>query len=143
MEFWVLIVFSLVFYIFEAKKSPSKLAFLGILIAIPLVYSSRPQVGWVLGVTLLIYFLFKVRVNAAQILIPVTVIGIVSGYVVTTAFSVETTEVFVAHTKLIESSPSASSTAIPSPTATKSQEFDASMLCEFEGQEVSIGESKY
>ena len=143
MEFWVLVVFSLVFYVFGVKKSPSKLPLLGILIAIPLVFSSRPQVGWVLGVTLLIYFLFKVKTKAAQILIPLTIIGIVSGYVVTTAFSVETTEVFVAHTKLIESSPSASSTAIPSPTATTSPEFDASMLCELEGQEVSIGESKY
>ena len=63
MEFWVLVVFSLVFYVFEVKKSPSKLAFLGVLVVIPLVFSSRPQVGWVIGVTLLIYFLFKVRVK--------------------------------------------------------------------------------
>ena len=161
LEFWVLVVFSLVFYIFEVKKSPLKWAYLGILIAIPLVFSSRPQAGWVLGVTLIIYFLFKVRVRAAQILIPLTIIGTVSGYVVTTAFSVETTEVFVAHTKLIESSPSASSTTISSPSnavkpkpsksgqttsspaATTSAEFDASLLCESEGQEVSSGESKY
>ena len=139
MEFWVLIVFSLVFYVFGVKKSASKLAFLGILIAIPLVFSSRPHVGWVLGVTLLIYFLIKVKAKAAQILIPLTIIGMVSGYVVTTAYSVESTEVFVAHTKMIESSPSAT----PSPTATTPAEFDASKLCESEGQEVSIGESKY
>jgi hypothetical protein len=161
MEFWVLIVFSLVFYVFEVKKSPSKLAFLGVLVVIPLVFSSRPQVGWVIGVTLLIYFLFKVRVKAAQILIPLTVIGIVSGYVVTTAFSVETTEVFVAHKEIVGSSPSVSSTsksspssevkskpsksgeATSSPTATTSAEFEASRLCESEGQEVSLGESKY
>jgi len=129
MEFWVLVVFSLILCIFGVNKSPSKLAFFGILIGIPLVFSSRPQVGWVLGVTLLIYFLFKVRLKTAQILIPLTVIGIVSGYVVTTAFSVETTEVFVANKIIGESSPSA--------------EFDASKLCESEGQEVSIGESKY
>ena len=118
MEFWVLVVFSLVFYVFEVKKSPSKLAFLGILIAIPLVFSSRPQVGWVLGVSLLIYFLFKVRVKAAQILIPLTVIGIVSGYVVTTAFSVETTKVFVAQKEIVVASPSASSTSKSSPSTT-------------------------
>ena len=76
LEFWVLVVFSLVFYLFGVKKSPSKLAFLGILIAIPLVFSSRPQVGWVLGVTLLFYLLFKVKAKAAQILIPLTIIGI-------------------------------------------------------------------
>jgi hypothetical protein len=113
------------------------------LIGIPSVFSSRPQVGWVLGVTLLIYFLIKVRVKAAQILIPLTVIGIVSGYVVTTAFSVETTEVFVAHKEIVGSSPSVSSTSKSSPTATTSAEFEASKLCESEGQEVSLGESKY
>ena len=143
MEFWVLVVFSLVFYVFGVKKSPSKLAFVGMLIAIPLVFSSRPQVGWVLGVTLLIYFLFKVRTKAAQILIPLTVIGITSGYVVTTAFSVETTYVFVAQKKIIGPNPSGSPTSTSSPTATTSSEFAASKLCEFEGQEVSIGESKY
>jgi hypothetical protein len=137
MEFWVLVVFALVFYIFAIKENSSRFASFGILIAIPLVFSSRPQVGWVLGVTLLIYFLFKVRVKAAQILIPLTVIGIVSGYVVTTAFSVETTEVFVAQAN------GGFYTATPSPTATTSAEFEASRLCESEGQEVSLGESKY
>jgi hypothetical protein len=143
MEFWILFVFSLVFYVFGVKKSPSKLAFLGILIAIPLVFSSRPQVGWVLGVTLLIYFLFKVRVKAAQILIPLTLIGIVSGYVVTTAFSVETTEVFVAHKEIVGSSPSTSSTSIPSPTATTQAEHYASVLCKFEGQEITVHDAKF
>jgi hypothetical protein len=132
MEFWVLTVFSLVSYIFGAKKSPSKLAFLGIFIAIPLVFSSRPQVGWVLGVTLLFYLLFKVKAKAAQILIPLTIIGILSGYVVTTAFSVKSTEVLLAY-KLSESGG----------PATTSTDFEASKLCEFEGQEVNKGESKY
>jgi hypothetical protein len=167
MEFWVLVIFSLVFYVFSLEKSPSKLAFLGILIAIPLVFSSRPQVGWVLGVTLLLYFLFKVRAKAAQILIPLTMIGIVTGYIVTTAFSVETTEVFIAHEKIIGSSPSASSTSITlpsntvkpnpyksgqatsslaatsSPTATTHAEFDASTLCKTSGQEISLNGVKY
>ena len=143
LEFWVLVVFSLVFYLFGVNKGPSKLAFPGIMLGITLVFSSRPQVGWVLGVTLLSYFLIKVKVKAAQILIPLTVIGIISGYVVTTAFSVETTKVFVAHKDIVGSSPSVSSTPNPSPTATTSAEFEASTLCEFEGQEISLEESKY
>ena len=76
MEFWVLVVFSLVFYVFEVKKSPSKLAFLGILIAIPLVFSSRPQVGWVVAVTLIFCALFVRRVRLT--LIPVLLISIFS-----------------------------------------------------------------
>ena len=84
-EFWVAVVFMFVFYVFEVKKSPSKSTLLGLLIVIPLVFSSRPQVGWVVGSTLLIYFFIKVRVRASQILIPVTLLGIVLGYVVNPA----------------------------------------------------------
>ena len=141
MEFWVLVVFSLVFNVFGAKKSPSKLAFLGILIAIPLVFSSRPQVGWVVGVTLLTYSLIKVKVRTSQILIPITLIGIVSGYVATTAFSIERAQVFEAHVEVISSSPSAIATS--SPTATSQAEFIASLDCKTEGQEVIVQGVKY
>ena len=84
MEFWVLVVFVLIFFIFEANQNPSKLCFLGILVGIPLVFSSRPQVGWVLGITVLVFSLIKFKSSAAKILIPLTLIGIISGYVVTT-----------------------------------------------------------
>ena len=84
MEFWVLVVFVLIFFIFEANQNPSKLCFLGILVGIPLVFSSRPQVGWVLGITVLVFSLIKFKSRAAKILIPLTLIGIVSGYIVTT-----------------------------------------------------------
>ena len=144
-EFWVLIVFALVFYVFAVKKSLSKWAALGILLAIPLVFSSRPQVGWVLGVTLLTYFLVKVRVRASQILIPITLIGIVSGYVATTAFSIERTQAFEARIELINSSTSATSspTSTPSPTSTSQAEFNASVNCKTEGQEVTVQGVKY
>ena len=133
MEFWVLIVFALVYYVFAVKKSSSKWATLGIFLAIPLVFSSRPQVGWVLGVTLLTYFLVKIKVRASQILIPITLIGIVSGYVATTAFSIERTQVFEAHVQVISSSP----------TATSQAEFNASIDCKTEGQEVIVQGVKY
>ena len=124
LEFWVLATFGFIFYIFEIKKSQSKLAFLGILLAIPLVFSSRPQVGWVLGVTLLIYLFIKVKVKSAQILIPVTIIGILSGHIATTVLSVEKTEVFVAYVEITEPSPSAipSTTLQPTPKPSKSKQ---------------------
>ena len=90
------------------------------LLAVPLVFSSRPQVGWIVGVTLLIYFLIKVRVRAAQILIPITLIGIVLGYVVTTAFSIERTETFTAN----------------SPIGTPKTEFMAKNLCKIDGEKI-------
>ena len=135
MEFWVVAVFIFVFYVFEVKKSPSKLTSLGLFIAIPLVFSSRPQVGWVVGVTLLTYFLIKVKVRASQILIPITLIGIVSGYVATTAFSIERTQIFEAHVKVIDTG--------PSPTATTQAEFTASVDCKTEAQEIIVEGVKY
>ena len=143
MNFWVLTVFLIVFYVFTLRGISLKLASIGILISIPLVFSSRPQVGWVVGVTLLTYFLIKIRVKASQILIPITLIGIVSGYVATTAFSIESTEVFVVHKELIESSPSTNATATSSPTSTTEAEFNASVVCKTEGQEVIVQDVKY
>jgi hypothetical protein len=143
MEFWVLFVFALVYYVFAVKKSLSKWATLGIFLAIPLVFSSRPQVGWVLGVTLLAYFVVKIRVRASQILIPITLIGIVTGYVATTAFSIETTQVFKAQVEVPNSIPSATSKSTPTPTATSQAEFNASLNCRAEGEEVIVQGVKY
>ena len=84
MEFWVLVIFVFIFNIFEVNLNPSKLWFIGILVGIPLVFSSRPQVGWVLGITLLVFSLTKSKSRAAKILIPLTIIGIFSGHYLTT-----------------------------------------------------------
>ena len=163
MEFWVLFVFALVYYVFAVQKSLSKWATLGIFLAIPLVFSSRPQVGWVLGVTLLAYFVVKIRVRASQILIPITLIGIVTGYVATTSFSIETSQVFKAQVEVPNSVPSATSTSTPTPTATSTStptptatststptptattqaEFNASLNCRAEGEEVIVQGVKY
>jgi hypothetical protein len=128
-EFWVILVLALLFLILQIDEKASLISAGGFLISIIMVFSSRPQVGWVLSVTLLIYFLIKVKVKAVQILIPLTIIGMVSGYVVTTVYSAESIEVLVASTS--------------SPTATTKAESNASLLCEFEGHEVSIGGTKY
>ena len=139
MEFWVIVVFALVFYLFEHKGAHPKKAFIGIVITIPLVFSSRPQVGWVLGITLLIYFLVRIKVRAAQILIPFTLIGIMLGYVASTAYSIETVETFTA-VKVVATP---TETPTPTPTETTRAEFDASLLCKSEGQIIGEGDTRY
>ena len=84
LEFWVLLAFFFVFYLFEIKKSGSIFASVGILISLVLVFSSRPQVGWVLGTTLLIYFFIRIKLRFAQILLLLTLVGILLGYLATT-----------------------------------------------------------
>ena len=127
LAFWVTLVFTLVFYVFEVKKGPSTLSALGILLAIPLVFSSRPQVGWVVGVTLLTYFFTKVRARAGQILIPITLIGIVLGYVITTPFSFESNETFTAY----------------SLTHTIKNDFVAKELCKIDQERINFQDVMY
>jgi hypothetical protein len=88
--FWVLVVFILIYHVITGEKNPSKLALGGILIAIPLVFSSRPQVGLVLGVTLLVYLFFRLKIKAAQILFPLVLVASFLGFAITTATSTQT-----------------------------------------------------
>ena len=91
-EFWTLLVFVLVLYVFDAKKSRSILALAGILIAIPLVFMSRPQIGLLLGVTLVIFSLIKIKAKISRILVCITLAGVVLGYAETTGSSNITTD---------------------------------------------------
>jgi hypothetical protein len=84
LQFWVVAVFIMVNYVFEVKKNISRLSLFAIPLGILFVYSSRPQVGLILGVSLLIYFVTKMRDRVAQILIALTLIGIVLGVSFTT-----------------------------------------------------------
>ena len=91
-EFWTLLVFVLVLFVFDAKKSRSILALAGILIAIPLVFMSRPQIGLLLGVTLVIFSLIKIKAKISRILVCITLAGVVLGYAETTGSSNITTD---------------------------------------------------
>ena len=167
--FWVLLAFVLIFLVFEVKKNLSLAAALSLLITIYFVFLSRPQVGWVLGVTLLIYFLIKVKVKAAQLLIPLTLVGVITGYASTSASSILTTETFVADRQsavstsrditpsanaptekltkkpLInrESTPTSAPTTTPTSAPTTKAESEASLKCEYDGQTVNVGEEMF
>ena len=85
-EFWTLSSFAALYWIFHLEKKLSLKSVLFLVLTIVFTFSSRPQVGWVLGITFLIFLLFNVRKKIALILIPVvlgsTVLGL-SGTTVT------------------------------------------------------------
>lgn len=133
-EFWVIVVFALVFYVYEVKTQISKFALLGVLLTIPLIFSSRPQVGWLVGVTLLIYSFIRVR--TALIVVPFILVGIVLGYAVSNGFSIVKVETLVPHEKLLKSnSPSGTRPAVTSDKGVRS--------CKFEGQEIILSGVQY
>ena len=160
-QFWTIAVFSLLFLILQLNKKVSFLTACGFLASIILAFSARPQVGWVLGLTLLLYLLFKIRNRIARLLIPITAIGVFFGYTATVALSLEVKETYVARVEFPTSRPSISvaspskensqptkstkSTPTPtiSPTPTTKAENKASRLCNFSGQEVELDDTKY
>ena len=83
-EFWTILTLIMahsVIYLKE-KRLPVSIIYL---IGIVMVFSSRPQVGLVLGATLVIYFLFKIKIKEARFLVVTTIIGILIGSALSSA----------------------------------------------------------
>lgn len=83
-EFWTLSAFGLLYWIFHLEKKLSLKAVLLLIVAIVCTFSSRPQVGWVLGISLLIFLLVNARKRIAIYLFPAVALSIVLGVSATT-----------------------------------------------------------
>ena len=94
MEFWVMSALASIYWVFYIQKRLSLQMVLWLVVSIVLIFNSRPQVGWVLGVTFLIVLLFKFRDRIAIVLIPVTLIALGLGYA-SVALSLQTQDVFI------------------------------------------------
>ena len=79
-EFWTLSAFAALYWIFHLEKKLSLKAVLFLILAITFTFSSRPQVGWVLGIAFLIFLLVNVRKKIALALLPVILISVVLGF---------------------------------------------------------------
>jgi len=78
-EFWLITTFVTFFVIFHHQK---KITFLSLMIltgSIGLTFSARPQVGWVLGVTLVVFLVFKLRQVISYFLLLVVLCAVVLG----------------------------------------------------------------
>jgi hypothetical protein len=135
-EFWVITVFVVLFSILHLNNRASILTISVFIISIVMVFSSRPQVGWVLGVSLLIYFCIKFRNRIARILILSTVIAILLGYTATIAVSLK---INTSYTAVAEKS----TTVKPLEKPTNLVRYVAKTLCESDGQEVEFNGVKY
>ena len=84
-EFWTLSAFASLYWIFHLEKKLSLKTIFFLVAAIVFTFSSRPQVGWVLGITFLIFLLANVRKKTALFLIPVVLASTVLGFSATLA----------------------------------------------------------
>ncbi len=101
LEFWVIAVFTIIYYSIETKKAHLKFALVGVLICILLVFSSRPQVGWVLGIALLVYFSLRVKLRVARLLFLSVLIAIILGSTATTPTNNLSTQIINPATEVI------------------------------------------
>ena len=83
-EFWTLSAFASLYWIFHLHKRLSFRAIFLLIASIIFAFSSRPQVGWVIGITFLIFLLINIRKRIALALIPIVLISIVLGFTGTT-----------------------------------------------------------
>jgi hypothetical protein len=77
-EFWLITAFLAFFVIFHQKR----INFLNLMIlagSIVFTFSARPQVGWVLGVTLILYLTFNLRNTITYFILPIVFCAVVLG----------------------------------------------------------------
>ena len=95
-EFWLIMAFVGVFFLYKEGQPKKPLLAVVIFISIICSFGSRPQVGWVLVVTLLIYSMFKLRNKLTYLLISSVLAGLFAGYMTTTSFAYVTSDLYVA-----------------------------------------------
>ena len=134
MEFWVMSALASIYWVFYIQKRLSLQIVLWLVVSIVLIFNSRPQVGWVLGVTFLIVLLFKFRDRIAIVLIPVTLIALGLGYA-SVALSLQTQDVYQAIT------------VVPAPTSSTTPptelEITVALTCTKDGQEIILESVRY
>ena len=82
-EFWVLSTFISVYAIFHFKTRFQALMYLALFASIVMCFSTRPQVGLVLGVGLLIYFITQIRQAKSLIAIAAVLSAVFLGSIAT------------------------------------------------------------
>ena len=78
-EFWLISTVVMFFIIFHYRNKitfPSLITLFG---SIVLTFSARPQVGWVLGVSLILYLVFNLKKAITLALLPIVVCGVLLG----------------------------------------------------------------
>ena len=136
LEFWVILVFICLPITLNATGNRAYIYMACYLISIIMVFSSRPQIGWILGLSLSSYLLFRLRQHRKWLLILATVIGIMLGHIATMERDLNTTINFYTE-KTIENDLGSTNT-----TSTSNQK-SATEKCRFEGQIVKQENESY
>jgi hypothetical protein len=80
-EFWILATFGIFFMLYHVQKKITALGISALATSIAFTFSSRPQVGWVIGLTLVAYLLFKFDQVLTYFVIGVVLCGVLLGII--------------------------------------------------------------
>jgi hypothetical protein len=122
-EFWLIVCFVAVFLFFKEGQSKNLLIAMFISISIMCTFTSRPQVGWVLVVSLLLYSMIKPKNRLTLLFVTSILIGLFAGYFSTASPAYVTSNLYVA--KDSTSSQTEYTNLIP----TNRGEVEATKLC--------------
>ena len=126
-EFWTLSLFASLFLLLQANERIPLLLTCGFLVSIVMVFSARPQVGWVLSLSVILSLFSKIKHRVARILILITILGVTLGYITTFDTSYTLKRTF---------------SALDVTTDT-SGEFDANKKCSLDGEKIQINGTEY
>jgi len=89
-EFWVVFISFQFQKILISQATSRRAPLILVGLSIPLLFSSRPQIGWVLSVTLIIYCVINsFRKSSLRIVIPFLLFGVTVGYIFSSPISTE------------------------------------------------------
>jgi hypothetical protein len=134
-EFWTVVAFATIYWIFHLSKGFSPLPVITLVASVIFTFSSRPQVGWVLGITIILALVLRIRNKIAVLLIPITLVSMGIGHFTTTPISIQMRYQFEA-TKMSADKPRADQ------LKTK-DEKSVSKLCTQDKQIIGFQNSKY
>ncbi len=131
LEFWTIIVFALLLYITSYKHKATIFSSIGFLIALPLVFSSRYQIGWLVGITVLVYLILGYRTLTGVIVLFITFGGIFIGYGSISITSYSQTPIFSVNP------------VTDKPNLDLVDDLDVRLLCKYDQQTVRINSSSF
>ena len=136
-EFWLICVFLLTYSLRENTPVLKCLSAALLPLCIVFVFSSRPQVGLLVVLTLMLYSLINWRSYFGVQLIVLAVLGLLGGHASTTSVSLANSKVLIAK-------------EIPNPSLNKipfelkeQMENEASKQCDFPNQRIEVKQTEY
>ena len=83
-EFWMVATFGIFFLMYHSQKKITALGIVTFVASVVFTFSSRPQVGWVIGVSMIVYLLFNLNQVNTYFMIGLVVCGVLLGSTVST-----------------------------------------------------------